>query len=333
MGALPNRTADSAGVVAAPPEPEQGQWRFPQYGLVGLVLLMAFLIRFTVPGFYHADNIFNLLRQASMLGIVAIGQTLVLLVAGIDLSVGAVIGMTVVVIAEFGRGGPLQLLFAIALVFVLCLIIGGTNGTLITVRRMPPFIATLAMGVVVEGARLAYTHGLQSGEIPDALRPLGLAGVAFVPYCFLLWVVLAGGLWVALTRMSYGRQVYATGINRVAARLSGIRVDRVVLSTYVLCSLLAGVAGLVLSAWVGFVDRYLGRGYDLDSIAAAVVGGTSFVGGRGGIPGTVAGVFFLTILLNLLVLTGINPELQFVVKGVVIVGAIALYGFRSGEHR
>jgi ribose transport system permease protein len=299
-----------------------------RYAFVLITALAAVAIRITVPSFYSSTVAFDVLHQASFLGLVALGQTLVLLVAGIDLSVGAVIGMAVVTLAEFGQGGASLLIVAVATVLLIGAAIGTINGLLVTVRNEPPFIATFGMAILIQGARLAYTEGVPSGNIPRAIRPLGLAGIGIVPYSFLLWLALTALAWVALNRTVYGRQVYATGINREAARMAGVPVNRIVLSTYILCSVGAAIGGLVLSAYVGYVDRYLGTGFELDSIAAAVVGGTSFVGGRGGVLGTVAGVFFLTILLNVLLLAGLNPQLQLVVKGVVIVGAVGLYGLR-----
>lgn len=299
------------------------------YLLILGVMIAAVLLRLFVPSFYNSDNVFNVLRQASILGMVALGQTLVLLVAGIDLSVGAVIGVTVVTLAEFSQGGTLALVPAIATVLVISAAIGALNGLLVTVRNVPPFITTLGMAVLVDGARLAYTRGVPSGNIPSSIRPLGLSGFSVIPYAFLLWLALSVLLWLVLNRTTYGRRIYATGTNREAARLAGVSVDRVVWSAYVICSVFAGLGGLVLSAYVGYVDRYLGVGFDLDSIAAAVVGGTSFVGGRGGIPGTIGGVFFLEVLLNVLVLVGLNPNLQLVVKGVVIVAAVGTYSYRQ----
>jgi ribose/xylose/arabinose/galactoside ABC-type transport system permease subunit len=301
-------------------------------GLLVVLLLVAAAIQLIAPSFYRSDNLFHLLRQAAILGIVALGQTMVLLVAGIDLSVGAVIGLSLVTLAEFGRGPNPPLLPAILAVLLLGAGVGCVNGLLVTLRNVPPFIATLGMGVLIEGARLFYTHGVPSGDIPRALRPLGLDGLGLIPYAFLLWVVLAALVSFALERMTFGRALYATGTNREAARLAGLPINRVVVSAYVLCGLFAAIAGLVLSAYVGYVDRYLGLGFDLDSIAAVVVGGTSFAGGRGGVPGTILGVFFVTLLLNLAVLLALNPQIQLIIKGVLIAGAVGIWGLVRRDH-
>jgi ribose/xylose/arabinose/galactoside ABC-type transport system permease subunit len=139
-----------------------------------------------------------------------------------------------------------------------------------------------------------------------------------------LWLI-AG---LMLYRTPFGRALYATGGNRVAARFSGINVDRMTILTYVLCGLFAAIAGLVLSGYIGYGDRYLGRGFDLDSIGATVVGGTSFVGGRGGIGGTIAGVLLLTVLFNIVLILNLSIQFQLIIKGLVIIGAVMLYSIR-----
>jgi ribose transport system permease protein len=142
----------------------------------------------------------------------------------------------------------------------------------------------------------------------------------------MLGVAIIAG--IVLYQTPFGRALYATGANREAARLSGVAVDRVTTLTYVACGFLAALGGLLLSGYIGYVDRYLGRGFDLDSIAAVVVGGASFAGGRGGIGGTLAGVLLVTALLNLVLILNLNTQLQLVLKGLVIVGAVSLYSVR-----
>jgi ribose/xylose/arabinose/galactoside ABC-type transport system permease subunit len=304
--------------------------------LVVLVASAALLVvaAVAVPGFYSEQNVFNVFRQAAILGIVTLGQLLVMLVGGIDLSVGAVIGVSAVVLAEVGGStGEGPVLPAILGVLLLGVAVGLVNGVLITLRSVPPFVATLGMSVLLLGARLAYTNGVPSGEIPKTLRPLGLSGIGVVPHALVLWAVLAVLVWLLTTRTTYGRRLYATGTNLQAARLAGIRVRTVVLSTYVLCSVLAACAGLVFSSYVGYVDRYIGQGIDLDSIAAAVVGGVAFSGGKGGVGGTVLGVFLITILLDFVILLGVDPNLQLVVRGAVIVVAVGLLLRRKSRQQ
>nr|PZN53125.1 MAG: ABC transporter permease [Chloroflexota bacterium] len=295
-----------------------------RYGVyVSLATLLVLALIFT-PDLYKAQNLTLILRQAAQLGLVAIGQTLVLLVAGLDLSVGGVIVLTNVVIAEVSNGDNARLPLALAVALGLGALVGLANGLLVTRRNVPPFVATLGVLVFITGAQVAYTRGIPSGFVPNALNVVNQS-VGPLPVSFLIWAGFTALFSFLLYLMPYGRRIYAVGSNREAARLSGLRVNRVLLSVYVLCSLMAVAAGIVLSGYVGYIDRYLGRGFDLDSIAAAVVGGTAFTGGRGGLFGTVAGVLIIQILSSMSLLLGLNVQVQFILKGLVIVAAVALY--------
>lgn len=304
--------------------------RYGVYVSLAVVLVGAV---FLTPDLYSQQTLFVVLRQASQLGIVAIGQTLVLLVAGIDLSVGGVIVLTSVVIAQVSRGQDTMLLPAILLALALGGLVGLFNGLLVTKRNVPPFVATLGVLVLIQGAILAYTRGIPSGQVPPSLGVVNQA-LGPLPIPVVIWIALTLAVGLFLYLRPYGRRLYATGMNREAARLSGLRVDVIVISAYVLCSLLCVVGGVVLSGYIGYVDRYLGRGMDLDSIAAAVVGGTAFTGGRGNLLGTAAGVLIVQLLSNMTVLLGLSVQAQLVVKGLVIIGAVALYSLaatRRGE--
>jgi ribose transport system permease protein len=211
-------------------------------------------------------------------------------------------------------------------------LVGLGNGLLVTKRNVPPLVATLGMLVLVRGALLAHTRGIPSGQVPDALGVLSMP-LGPLPLSFLLWIAFNALFGLILNRMPYGRRIYAAGSNREAARLSGIPVDRILISVYVLCALMAAVAGIVLSGYVGYVDRYLGRGFDLDSITAAVIGGTAFTGGRGTLVGTMVGVLLVQFLSSMLLILGLDIEVQLLVKGIVVIAAVALYSSfaREGE--
>jgi ribose/xylose/arabinose/galactoside ABC-type transport system permease subunit len=291
------------------------------YVSLGLLLLVAL---FLTPELYAPQTLFLNLRQASQLGLVSIGQTLVLLIGGLDLSVGGVITLTSIMLAQLAGQRDDLLLPALGLAFAVCAVIGLGNGLLIVKRNVPPFVATLGMLVLIQGAQLAYTRGVPSGEVPQNLSIINQS-VGPLPIAFLIWMAVnllfAGVLYFT----PFGRRLYAVGSNREAARLSGINVDRIMIVVYVLCSLLAALAGVVLSSYVGYVDRYVGRGFDLDSIAAAIVGGTAFAGGRGTLLGTVAGVLLVQFLASMMLQLGLDIQLQLAVKGLVIIGAVALY--------
>lgn len=297
------------------------------YIALGVLLLVAAVL---TPKLYAVDTIAVVMRQASQLGIVAIGQTLVLLVAGLDLSVGGVFIMTSVVVAEVGNGRNELVLPAILTALALGALVGLGNGLLVTKRRVPPFVATLGMLVLVKGATQAYTRGVPGGFVPEILGIVNRSWFVFsVP--LVLWLGLSAIFIFILRGTSYGRKVYAVGSNSEAARLSGIPVDAIRISIYVLGSLFAVISGVVLTGYVLYVDRFIGSGLDLDSIAAAVVGGTAFIGGRGGLLGTIAGVLIIQILSTMAVLLGLDVEVQFIIKGLVILAAVTLYSVANVE--
>ncbi len=300
---------------------------FGVYIALAILLLVAAVL---TPKLFAVETIAVVMRQAAQLGIVAIGQTMVLLVAGLDLSVGGIFIMTSVVVAEVGNGRNEMIVPAILTALALGALVGLGNGLLVTKRRVPPFVATLGMLVLVKGATQAYTRGVPGGFVPEALGIVNQSWfVLSVPLA--LWLGLNAIFIFVLRGTSYGRRVYAVGSNIEAARLSGISVDAIRISVYVLGSLFAVVSGVVLTGYVLYVDRFIGSGLDLDSIAAAVVGGTAFIGGRGGLLGTIAGVLIIQILSTMVVLLGLDVEVQFIIKGLVILGAVTLYSVAATD--
>lgn len=292
------------------------------------VLLTLLVAAISVRSLFEVPNLEDVAKQASILGLVAIGQTLVLLVRGLDLSVGAVVGLAAITVTQAGGDSASSVLAGFGLALLFGAAIGLVNGALVAKRAVPPFVATLGMLILVEGARLAYTRGEASGTVPGPVRSLSLDSAIGIPYPVIIWLGLNAVFAVLLYASPYGRRLYAVGLNPEAARLSGVRVDLIVMSAYVASSLLCVVAGLLLASYIGYVDQYVGRGTDLDSIAAALIGGTSFTGGRGGLGGTIAGVVLITLILNLITIAGLSVQLQFIVKGLVLIAAVALQGLR-----
>jgi ribose/xylose/arabinose/galactoside ABC-type transport system permease subunit len=298
-----------------------GQWVAPVASAV--VLLVAAVL---VPKFYEAGNLTTVAIQAAVLGIVAVGQMLVLLVAGLDLSVNAVLGLGAVIVISNQQGfSTVTVVEALAIAVA----VGLANGLLIAWRKVPPFIATFGMLIFVSGARLAYTHGQASGNVPGWLRVVGIGQLGPLPNATLTWIVIALVVGGILTYSRYGRYVYAVGANYEAARYAGVPTREVVVACYVACSVLALVAGLVLSGYIGYVDQRLGTDFNVNSIAAAIVGGTTFSGGRGGLLGTATGAILLSILLDLVVVAGIPINWQLAVQGLVLVVATAIQGMRA----
>ena len=300
---------------------------FGVYIALAVLLLAATVL---TPKLFEINTIAVVMRQASQLGIVAIGQTMILLVAGLDLSIGGIFLMTSIVVADVTNGRDEMVLPAILISLALGALIGAGNGVLVTKRRVPPFVATLGMLVLVKGATQAYTKGVPGGFVPDVLGIVNQSWfVLSIP--LLLWLGLNAFFVFVLRGTSYGRKVYAVGSNIEAARLSGISVDAIRISVYILGSCLAVASGVVLTGYVGYVDRFIGTGLELDSIAAAIVGGTAFVGGRGGLLGTIAGVLIIQLLSTMALLMGLAIEVQFIIKGLVILGAVTLYSLANVE--
>lgn len=289
---------------------------------LGLLLAVAAILS---PPFFRPANLLNILRQASAIGILAIGQTIVILAGGIDLSVAATMQLAGVTMAELTGGANTLVPLVIPLALAMGAGIGLANGILIAVRRVQPFIATLFVGLLVTGLRLWVTNATPSGILPPAVRAFGRGGVGPIPNAVLLFAVVAVAVSFVLRRTTFGRRIYAVGGNARAAELSGVRVNGVTVLSYVLCGVLAALAGLVLVGYLGYADQEIGTGYDLDSIAAAVVGGAVLGGGKGKVSGTVAGILLMTAMLNLVLLLNLKVAYQLVVRGGVLLAAVAFY--------
>jgi len=285
------------------------------------------------PAFFTRNNIFNVLRQASALGIVSIGQAICMIGGGFDLSVTATMQLVTVMVAELSMGRDDLILPSVLACLAMGVVIGLVNGIIITKRRAAPFVVTLAVALMVTGGRLLYTRATPSGILPPGLRPLSQGEILGIPMSVILFFGLTFIASIVLRKTIFGRELYALGANRVAARLAGVRVDLLGMATYVISGFLAALAGLVLAAYVGYADQWLGGGYDLDSIAAAAIGGVSLAGGKGGVWGTLAGVLLIRMLLNFVLVLRLPVEYQYVVRGGVIILAVALYSVRLKRQR
>jgi ribose/xylose/arabinose/galactoside ABC-type transport system permease subunit len=294
---------------------------------VGIFLFLPVLILLggaISPAFLGAGNVSNLLLQVAPLGIVAIGQSFVMIVRGLDLSVASMMATAAVIATGFsGTNGDVASI--VATVSAIAIAVGLVNGLLVTKRHVSPFLATLAMMILLQGFRFAYTQGAPSGNVSPLLRALGSEKLDGIPFNFVMLSILATLLWVILHRSAFGRRVFIVGGNPVTGRLLGIRSDLITIVCYVISSCLAAVAGLVLSGYVGLVDNWVGQGYELDSIVACVIGGVSLKGGRGTIAGALAGAAIIVVIANEVLLFGLPIQVQIIIKGAVIVIAAALY--------
>jgi ribose transport system permease protein len=273
--------------------------------------------------FFTTGNLTNVLRQNAFTAVIAAGMSFVILTAGIDLSVGSVVGLSGVLCADVLAHGW-GVAAGVSAGVLVGLAVGAFNGLIITRVRVPPFVVTLAMMLAARGAAYKYTNAQPIVGFPDSFATLGDGAVTAIIMAAVFVIA-----WVVLMRTPFGRHVYAAGGNPDAAWLSGIRVNRVLLSVYVICGACAGLAGVLMAARLNAGIPRAGEFYELDAIAAVVVGGTSLFGGRGSIWGTLAGAFFIGVLNNGLNLFGVGPYDQMMVKGVVLLTAAALDRWRT----
>jgi ribose/xylose/arabinose/galactoside ABC-type transport system permease subunit len=288
--------------------------------LIGLILLGGVLSMLT-PYFLTVSNLLNIAEQTSINAIVAVGMTFVILSGGIDLSVGSIVALSGVVLGMALRDEqPVALAIFIALaVGVLC---GQINGILIDRGGLPPFIVTLGMMSIARGAALVITEGRPISGFEPAFRALATARIGFVPAPVLLMAAVYLVAHLVLTRTVFGRYVYAIGGNEEATRLSGVRIHLHKPAIYAVSGLMSAVAATILTARLNSAQPIAGMMYELDAIAATVIGGTSLMGGEGSLGGTLVGALIMGVLRNGLNLLGVSSFLQQIVIGGVIVGAV-----------
>lgn len=289
------------------------------------------------PTFLLADNLRNIANQIAVIAIVAVGMTLVIITAGIDLSVGSLIALSAVVCAWLvqamgGQGAGAGVLIVAALgAMVLCGLAGLFSGAMVVRFKLPPFIATLAMMQVASGVAYIIARGRPIYDAPDAFTTLGRGADPLVGLPWAVWLMLAlyGVAHVVMSRTALGRYVYAVGGNPEAARLAGVRTGGVLLFVYALCGVLAGLGGVVMASQLRSGAPTYGLMYELYVIAAVVVGGTSLAGGEGRVLGTLIGAFIIAVIQNGMNLTNVESYTQKVVLGLVILGAVLLDRLRA----
>lgn len=297
--------------------------------LIGLILLCAFLT-FATDSFFSVRNFLNILDQVTVIGIIAVGMTFVILLGGIDLSVGSVLALAMMVLGFLNVEAGLPMGVAIPAAIAAAAVAGLISGLLITEFKVPPFIATLAMMSIARGLASMITNGSQIIGFPAWFNMGAIIryGGVLTMTVAVMFVVFA----VALLFQRYregGRALYAVGGNPEVARLAGINVNRVTVLVYTACAALSGLAGVLLAARLDAVQPTIGIAYELDAIAAVVIGGTSLSGGTGGIGGTIIGVLIIGVLRNGLNLLSVSPFLQAVIIGLVIVMAVAAETFKQ----
>ena len=297
--------------------------------LIGLVLLCVFLT-FSTDTFLSMRNFLNVMDQITVLGVMAVGMTLVILIGGIDLSVGSVLALSGMVMGYLGNNREWPFVIAILVALVASAACGLTSGLMVTRLRMPAFIATLAMMSIARGIASIITNGEQIVGFPDWFSNLAIIRhFGFLTVTVGLMVAITVIAWIVLSFRPVGRALYALGGSQEVARLAGIPVRQYTMWVYVICGALAGLAGVILSARLDSSQPSSGLGYELDTIAAVVIGGASLSGGVGSIGGTAVGVLIIGFLRNGLNLLQVSPFVQQVVIGVVIAVAVAADTLRN----
>lgn len=301
-----------------------------EFSVLAMLFLVALYLSFASEYFLSQRNLMNVGRQASVVAIVALGQALVIIARGIDLSVGSVIGLSAVCSALVMQAtGSDALALMAGLGAGLCA--GAVNGLMVTRLRINPFIATLGMLSVARGVALLMTGGI---PVPYAgwAEWLGAGRIAGVPVSVLLMILMVVMVHVAATRSVTGREIYAVGDNPKAARLAGIDIARTRMVVFTFTGLVAGLGGIILAGNLASADPNLGMGYELDVIAAVILGGTALSGGRGSIPGVLIGAMLMALLNNAFVLLGVSAYWQVVTKGLIIILAVGIDGMRRGRE-
>ena len=294
-----------------------------RFGLLLVILFVGLALSLLTDTFLSVANFTNVARQISINGILAVGVTFVLLTAGVDLSLGSVVALSGVACATFAHPGDHSVFVPIAVGLLTGAACGLVNGVLVTRGGVAPFIVTLGMMTIARGLALIFSGGRPVADMSNELT--ALAGDLFgIPIPVLCFAGVAAAAWFFLRNFRLGRHIYAVGGNENAARAAGVPVEKVKLFAYGLCGLLTGLAGVVLAARITTGQPNAGQAYELDAIAAVVIGGTSLAGGVGTITGTLLGVLLIGVINNGLDLMGVSSYYQAVIKGVIIVGAVWL---------
>ncbi|EOA2561847.1 ribose ABC transporter permease [Vibrio vulnificus] len=300
------------------------EWLIEQKSLIALLFLIV-VVSFLNPNFFTVDNILNILRQTSVNAIIAVGMTLVILTAGIDLSVGSVLALCGAFAASL-VAMEVPVLIAVPTALLAGAALGAISGVIIAKGKVQAFIATLVTMTLLRGVTMVYTDGrpISTGftDTADAFAWFGTGYALGIPVPVWLMVIVFAAAWYLLNHTRFGRYVYALGGNESATRLSGINVDKVKIGVYAICGLLAALAGIIVTSRLSSAQPTAGMGYELDAIAAVVLGGTSLMGGKGRIMGTLIGALIIGFLNNALNLLDVSSYYQMIAKAAVILLAV-----------
>lgn len=303
-----------------------------------VVLLLFMGVAYLNPRFFEPNAFLAFMERAAPLMLLTAGQVYVLVSGGFDLSVGSIVTYSVIAAAILANNDPGNTWWVILFILGSGALFGLISGSVVTFLKVPSLIATLGMLLIVRGVGLYWSGGAPRGYLPDNYRALGrggiegLFGVREFPYAVIILVVAGFLLWLLMHRLNYGKQLFAIGDNARAGRLSGVNVEFVRIAAFVLCGLVAALAGIMIGGRGG-VSIEAGTGLEMQSIAAAVLGGTVLLGGRGNIPAAMAGALALEVLFTLLNLMGLPKPLRDAVQGLIIIGAVAYTAYSTRRPR
>jgi len=301
-------------------------------GILIVFLLICVVLSFLSPYFFTTNNILNIIRQTSIYGIIAVGMTFVILTGGIDLSVGSILALSGAIAAGMMKNQGSAPLVAALVAILVGAGIGLINGLLVTVGKIAPFVVTLGMVTIARGLTLIYTKGYPISGFSPEFRYLGGGYILGIPVPVIVFIAMVALAWFILNHTRLGRYTYAIGGNEETVKLSGINVKFYKSMVYVIVGIMSSLSALILSARLNSAEAVAGQGYELDVIAAVVIGGTSLSGGRGSIIGTLIGALLIGTINNGMNLLGISPYFQQVVKGALIIGAVILDRLRAESN-
>ena len=301
--------------------------KFDKFRSLILLIIFAAIISVLSPDFLTKGNLLNVLRQTSVNAIIAAGMTFVILTGGIDLSVGSILGFSGAIAASLISGGT-NIWLALLAALVIGAIGGIINGLIITKGKVQPFIATLAMMILLRGMTMEFTSGkaipVSGAHVSAIFRKLGAGTVLSIPVPIIIMAIIFVVCYFILTQTQFGRHIYAVGGNEEASLLSGVNITKIKITAYAISGVLAAIAGIIVTSRLSSAQPRAGDGYELDAIAAVVLGGTSLVGGKGTIVGTIIGALIIGILDNALNLMDVQSYYQSIAKAIVILIAVLL---------
>ena len=307
-------------------------WAFSEGSLILILIVLFVALSLASNTFFTTRNLSNLLRQTSINGIVALGMTFVIVSGGIDLSVGAVVGLSGMIAALLMSQG-VDIWVSIGAALIASMLVGVVNGIVIYRGKVPPFIATLGTMTVVRGLIMLISGAAMVAGLPKAFTDFSQADLFGIPSMVIVWLIIALVAWVITRWTVFGRNVYTIGSNPEAARLSGINVGRTTIGVYALGALFAGIAGILFTSRIANGVPTAGQGYELDAIAAAVIGGASLSGAEGLVFGTIIGAIIMQLLRNGGNLLGVNPFiLEIVIGGLIVVTVLLDQRNKAGRR-